>query len=317
MSLWTSLFRSSQTIPSRLYSYDPLKTLWSLTTSPPSSEPPTQFSIISWNIDFAAPLVVRRFQTALTHLEKILSPHISSPPPPPTIILLQEVHTSCFQPLLSNPFIREFYQLSNISSRQSYSTLTLVPNSLAAMVSSVLRTPFPVTRMERDCVYVDLDIPSPESAAKPKFMRLRIANTHLESLRGFGDTARPKQLKFISKLLTAPEIDGGLVAGDMNCISPSDHNLPEQVGLSDVWLTVKNKESGTDGDAEEGHTWGYQPKSKFPAGRLDKILTVGKIDAVEIQRVGVGLRVDGSQDRSKDTWVSDHYGLLAKIVLRP
>ncbi|KAJ6589925.1 Endonuclease/exonuclease/phosphatase [Mycena vulgaris] len=338
MTLWstlrTALFRHSW-MPSKptttkslakpeankLYRYDTRKSLWAPITSAVASAAapyPTDaslFSLLSWNVDFAAPLVVRRFQAALSHLEHLLSSHSGSPLPPPTIILLQEMHTSCFQPLLTNPFIRESYQVTNISSRHSYSTLTLVPHSLAALVSSVSRIPFAETRMQRDCLYVDLDVPvfgTPE----PQTLRLRIANTHLESLSGFGDTARPKQLDFVSKLLTASEVDGGLVAGDMNSISPSDQDLPEQVGLSDAWLaTMDKKESdvaGTDDTGEaEGHTWGYQPKCEYPPRRLDKILTVGKLNAVEIQRVAVGLQVEG-----RDIWVSDHYGLLTKILLQ-
>ncbi|KAF7362294.1 hypothetical protein MVEN_00576000 [Mycena venus] len=276
------------------------------------------FSLLSWNVDFAAPLVVRRFQTALSHLEELLSPHLV-PPPPPTIILLQEVHTSCFQTLLKNEFIREFYQITNISSPQSYSTVTLVPNPLASLVSSVSRISFAEwTRMQRDCLYVDLDIPLPQKdGAEPKALRLRIANTHLESLNGFGDRARPKQLEVISDRLKASEVDGGLVAGDMNPISSSDENLPEQVGLTDAWLAASSQ-PGTKGvneeeieEASSGHTWGYQPKCGYPPRRLDKILTVGKMEAVDIKRIGVGLKLE-----DRDAWVSDHYGLLAKIILK-
>ncbi|KAJ6491799.1 Endonuclease/exonuclease/phosphatase [Mycena vitilis] len=336
---WTTLFRQSL-MPSKtaaskksaakeslnsLYYYDARigKRRWVPTTTGASeSFQPTEApcSLLSWNVDFSAPLVVRRFQAVLTHLEQLLSPHLASPPLGPTIILLQEIHNSCFQSLLTNAFIREFYKLTNITSRQSYSTVTLVPKSLAALVSSVSRIPFPETRMQRDCLYVDLDILLPESTSKTKVLRLRIANTHLESLSGFGDTARPKQLAVIGKLLTADKVDGGLVAGDMNCISPSDQNTPEEVGLTDAWLgTARPTESGAEdlvdeadtGEAE-GHTWGYQPKCEYPPRRLDKILTVGKLKAVDIQRVGVGLKLE-----DRDAWVSDHYGLLAKIVVSP
>ncbi|KAJ7686566.1 Endonuclease/exonuclease/phosphatase [Mycena rosella] len=300
-----------------LYSYDARKSLWCPTseasgTSSDYHPNAPLFSLVSWNVDFAAPLVVRRFQAALSHLEQLLS---STPPPPPTIVLLQEVHSSCFKPLLSNAFIRKFYQVTNISSPHSYSTITLVPHSLASLVSSVSRIPFAETRMQRDCLYFDLAVPMSGGPA-PKTLRFRIANTHLESLSGFGDRARPKQLEAISTLLTASGVDGGLVAGDMNSISPSDQNLPEEVGLSDAWLAtgaVKNTETGETGDTgeAEGHTWGYQPRCQYPPRRLDKILTVGKLEAVELQRVGVGLKVEGRATM----WVSDHYSLFAKISL--
>ncbi|KAJ7099536.1 Endonuclease/exonuclease/phosphatase [Mycena belliarum] len=318
--------RKSLVKPTRLklFSFDPRKNVWSPvpTANVPymsSHHPNTCFlSLISWNVDFAAPLLVRRFQAALSHLEQLISSESrsTSPPPPPTIILLQEVDASCFTALLSNTFIRASYQVSNISSPQSYSTLTLVPHALAPLVSAVSRVPFAETRMQRDCLYLDLDIPlsDADALAPKKTFRIRIANTHLESLNGFGDKARPKQLDAVAKLLSAPDVDGGLVAGDMNCISPSDRDLPAQVGLSDAWLpadAAKAMESGADETGEaEGHTWGYQPRCEYPPQRLDKILTVGKIEAIGIQRVGVGLQV---QVEGRDVWVSDHYGLLAQI----
>ncbi|KAJ7772055.1 Endonuclease/exonuclease/phosphatase [Mycena maculata] len=310
--------------PSTLYRFDASKRSWSLerieteaSVSVSFSDPDALFSIVSWNVDFAAPFVLRRFQSALSHLEKLLSPHLDSPPPS-TIILLQEVHSSCFQPLLSNAFIREFYQVTDIA-RHSYSTVTLVPRTLASLISFVSRVPFTSnTKMHRDCLYVDFDIPlPPHPDSEPKKIRLRIANTHLESLNGFGDTARPKQLGAIAKLLTASGIDGGLVAGDMNSISPSDLDLPERLDLTDAWLVgLQNTDSNqgvdeTETGESEGHTWGYQPRCEFPPRRLDKILTKGKIGATGIQRVGVGLKVEGT-----DIWVSDHYGLAAKIIVQ-
>ncbi|KAJ7270053.1 Endonuclease/exonuclease/phosphatase [Mycena haematopus] len=328
MSLWSALFRRSSTPPNlspltqlpvqmpanKLYYYDG-KRSWipGISALESTSHSPNEpISLLSWNVDFAAPLVIRRFETALSHLESLLYPRRASPPPP-TIILFQEVHTSCFQTLLTNAFIREFYQITNLSSPHTYSTVTLVPNSVASLVSSVSRISFTETRMHRDCLYVDFDIPLPIKNAEPKILRLRIANTHLESLDGFGDSARPKQLQHISDLLTTTGVDGGVVAGDMNAISPSDRNLPEQVGLSDAWLanTVQDGDETDIGEAQ-GHTWGYQPKCRYPPSRLDKILTVGKVEAVDIERVGVGLKV-----KDRDAWVSDHYGLLTKIILRP
>ncbi|KAJ7350591.1 Endonuclease/exonuclease/phosphatase [Mycena albidolilacea] len=266
-----------------------------------------ELSLLTWNVDFAAPLVVRRFQTALSHLEKLVSPHLTSPPPPPTIILLQEVHTSCFKTLFTNTFIYEFAQITNLFSARSYSTLSLMPNSLASLVFSVSRVLlFTETRMQSDCLVVRRPRYSAAPNGRGAESKNIIVNTHLEPLNVFGNRARPKQLEVISRLLTTSEVDAGLVAGDMNAISPSDRNLPEEVGLSDAWFASTARP--TDG----GHTWGYQPKGAYPPNRLDKILTVGKMVAVDIERVDVELKVEG-----RDAWVSDHFGLLAKIVLRP
>ncbi|KAF8146887.1 Endonuclease/exonuclease/phosphatase [Mycena galopus ATCC 62051] len=291
----TAFFRSN-----KLYHYVGFPTSLQCTDQP--------ISLLSWNVDFAAPLPIQ----------------LLSPLSTPTIILLQEVHSSCFETLLRSTFIRDFYQITNISSPQSYSTLTLVPKSLAPLVSSTSRIRFTETRMQRDCLYVDLDIPlPPKESARRKVLRIRIANTHLESLNGFGDTARPKQLEVISSLLKATEVDGGLVAGDMNAISPSDQNLHEEVGLSDAWLACTSVDELDTGEAE-GHTWGYQPKGQYPPRRLDKILTVGKVEVIDIERVAVGLKVKNGDTKARNTdgededvWVSDHYGLLGKIIIRP
>ncbi|CAK5277564.1 unnamed protein product, partial [Mycena citricolor] len=277
------------------------------------AESPPRLSLLSWNIDFAGSLLITRFKAALDHLESLLS----QPSAQPTVILLQEVDQDCFAPLLAHDFIRTRYHVTNDASPQSYSTLTLVPNPLAAYVSAVTRVPFArgsETRMSRDCLYVDLDLHLPHAEEPSALFRLRIANTHLESLRGFGDAARPKQLAKIAKLLTAPGIDGGVVAGDMNCIAPTDQDLAEKVGLADAWVKKEGDESNAEGDdtgEADGHTWGYQPKNRFPPRRMDKVLFAGNVSATIVQRVGVGLRVERYKN---PVWVSDHYGLLASLA---
>jgi tyrosyl-DNA phosphodiesterase 2 len=82
----------------------------------------------------------------------------------------------------------------------------------------------------------------------------------------------------------------------MNAISPSDVGLSEQLGLSDAWINRAGKADQGDGsvrqeDEELGHTWGYQPPSVFPPGRLDKILFIGDLKVDDVQRVGVGLNL--------------------------
>ncbi|KAJ7188751.1 Endonuclease/exonuclease/phosphatase [Mycena filopes] len=288
-------------------------------TTPGPLPPHAKFLLVSWNVDFAASLQIPRFRAALDHLERRLSPHFVSPPPPPAIILLQEVYKACFATLLENAFIREFYHVTNVASEFRYSTVTLVPKALAGLVSAAERVSFTreLTRMERDCVYVELEVPLPA-----RVVRLRVANAHLESLTGFGDRARPKQLKLMADLLTARGVDGGLVAGDMNCISESDQGLPERLGLMDAWTSVRP----TEVDGADDHTWGYQPRGQFPPRRMDKVLTVGALNATDIERVGVGLKLkdepkkieneeDEDSDEEDGVWVSDHYGLLATIVL--
>jgi len=59
-------------------------------------------------------------------------------------------------------------------------------------------------------------------------------------------------------------------------------------------------------------TWGYQPTSRFPPGRLDRILYAKSdaFDVKDVRRVAVMLRMaDGN-------WVSDHTGLMCLVETR-
>lgn len=147
--------------------------------------------------------------------------------------------------------------------------------------------------------------------------KIRIANTHLESLAGYGDIARPQQLGSIAQHLYDPFVQGGLVAGDLNPISPSDADLAQLFVLKDAWLVMHPLPSllgptATDHDLSEqaGYTWGYQPPShQFAPSRLDRVLYRGALRVNKIERIGVGLRL-----RSRE-WASDHVGLLATMTV--
>jgi tyrosyl-DNA phosphodiesterase 2 len=305
---------------------------------------PSTFAILIWNIDFSRDLAVHRPKTVLNHIQNILTPGPNTPLPPPTLILIQEFSTLCFQALLSHPFVRTTYDVTDISSsawpRQGrYGTVTLIPKSISSNLS-VFRTPFPNSKMGRDALYVDFEFSQPGSDptdSEPRTIIIRVANTHLESLPGHGDVARPVQLRSVSQQLTCSSIHGGIVCGDMNAISPSDFDLPEQFGLSDAWdhnmmppvetpsVSEGEPESGSpptnqEASQADGHTWGYQPRSRYSPGRLDKILFVGGLRVEEVKRVGVGLeykRPPGLQlgPKGRKIWASDHYGLLARFTV--
>jgi tyrosyl-DNA phosphodiesterase 2 len=134
---------------------------------------------------------------------------------------------------------------------------------------------------------------------------LRVINTHLESLP-VGTPRRITQMGVIARLLKEDaRILGGIACGDMNAIVPSDASLPEQNGLSDAWEYHKR-----DGEEEEGAT--YQPVTRYPPGRLDKILYTESdaFDVRDVRRIAVGLKMPGGE------WVSDHYGLACHVGVR-
>jgi tyrosyl-DNA phosphodiesterase 2 len=319
-------------------SYDKKKSAWLPHKRDSSVLQPLEsrsIGVLTWNIEMSTPQPSLRLSEILIYIENLLVPSPNSSSRSPTIILIQELDYTCFSSLLSNKFVRGMYAITDTSPKSwrgySYGTVTLVPKTLAGYVASVFRTPFgfkppiPSTVMGRDALYVDLEIPSPQqdlsdpSIEKLSHIRIRIANTHLESLDGHGDRARPVQLRSISEYISCDGIKGGIVGGDMNPISAPDFNLVEEVGLTDAWKDKMGYKVEQDiwQEGAEGHTWGYQPPCYYPPRRMDKILFLGdflKVD--DMERIGVGLESKSEPDYgSSASWVSDHYGLLAKFTL--
>ncbi|KXN93247.1 hypothetical protein AN958_00171, partial [Leucoagaricus sp. SymC.cos] len=277
----------------------------------------SKFQIITWNIDFSTPYIHERTVGILNCIQNYLlstnaqTPGLNTIPP---IILLQEVDSSAFPALVTHPFIQNNYDLTDISARNfesDYGTITCVPHALTPFVTAITRIPFENSAMGRDALTLDLDLPHFPNfrrsfPCQPVISRIRICNTHLESLRGHGDRARPEQLRVVSQLLFC--VDGGLVVGDMNCIAPTDHEVPSRLGLIDAWEVLHPQDP-----PEVGYTWGYQPPRKWycPA-RLDKVLYSGELRPVSIERFGIGQTI--GYDREY-IWLSDHYGLVAEFLV--
>ena len=153
--------------------------------------------------------------------------------------------------------------------------------------------------MNRNALLIDIKLTAPVTS---RAVTLRVGNTHLESLPTPGTAMRPVQLGLVANILMEEDLFGGIVGGDMNAISPSDVGLPEKVGLMDAYEGEDN---------EDSYTWGYQPPSDFPPGRLDKFLAApgagGCYMIDKPQRVGSALKTDKGQ------WVSDHTGLVTTV----
>ena len=82
----------------------------------------------------------------------------------------------------------------------------------------------------------------------------------------------------------------------MNMIGPADQNIHVVAGLQDAC-----------GDAS-AVTWGFQPPSRFPPGRLDRIFYVGdELVVGEVRVIGKGLKTKVGK------WASDHYGLVTSV----
>ena len=302
-----------------------------------SLAPIETFALITWNVDFMESHIDRRIDAALAYLERVVVPKNDHP----TVVLLQEFDWEAFPFLLNRPFIQDNYALTDISSESwiytesGYGTVTLVPLTMLTSVRRVHRIGMPNTTMYRDALYVELVV-APERT-------LRIANVHLESLRGRSDAARIKQLEAVRAFIDSDAVYAAVVAGDMNPIGPNDASLPARLNFRDAWVECRgnpvrstNVEGKGNMDIDtsvqedpESHTWGYQPTTRFPPRRMDKILLAGAAKAKSVEIVGKGLTIDVPYEESSETeeefeldqedlikWVSDHCAVLATVSIQ-
>lgn len=122
-------------------------------------------------------------------------------------------------------------------------------------------------------------------------------NTHLESMAA-GERLRPGQLKDMAYLLREDDVEGGVIAGDMNAIDDTDRMLGRELGLQDAY-------TGADSDPE-GFTC---LENEHPPGRLDRIyyLPQRRYAVDEPRLFGAGVTVTTKED--EDHSLSDHCGL--------
>ena len=305
------------TTPRSLYAYDASTDRFEPTPSSSATtvtaKPLTSLRILTWNVDYAAPHPAGRILALIAYLSTFI--------PIPDILLLQETHPAALGQLLENSWIRLNYAATDTSlpaHSQKYGTVTFLNLELAPAAKCAFRLPFKKSVMGRDALFLDLRIVRPPNAAMHGSLGgiLRIGNTHLESLAGWGEQARRVQLQEVMTALRMTGVFAGLVAGDTNAICASDVHLPKECAAADLWLMQADGiESGMDGS---GDTWGFQPPCEFPPGRLDKILVARKEGGAggAIMLVGEGVRVVGKDLRTKDgEWVSDHCGLMADVCL--
>ncbi|KZT12661.1 uncharacterized protein LAESUDRAFT_689359 [Laetiporus sulphureus 93-53] len=282
---------------------------------------PTSLRLLTWNVNFFQPNAEERLSCALAHISRHLSipPDstteipVGTPTPFPCCILLQEISVKMFSALLSYKWIREHFFIipghPEDWPSSKYGTVTLVSHSVPLLDAQSLEFGNSITG--RTALLVDVLVGRSDTRAEyggsahetsaPAV--LRIGNLHLESMSQ-GSSKRPAQLEAAGRLLRNPSVVAGILAGDMNSISPSDADIHRLAGLEDAY------EGGEDDVL--GHTWGYQSERRSKRSRLDKIFYTANtpIWIEDPQRVGVGLKTKRGQ------WVSDHYGLITTVRLK-
>lgn len=131
---------------------------WDVSPPLPSPEPVAPGSllrIVSWNLDAKPPGRAARASAAISHLEDVFGD-----PPPPLVIMLQDVHTHSLSSMLSHPWIRDHFAISEINQpcrtkwARNRFTLFLVSRGLQAR--TWFRMPFTRSRAGRDILVVDL-----------------------------------------------------------------------------------------------------------------------------------------------------------------
>lgn len=274
------------------------------------SDHPSSLVLVTWNLDFQTPHLKERMTVALRHLETYVFKCDDGQEPVACCIMFQEVHEDALPHLLEDDWVRKHFVVTPISATkwpmQHYGNVTLISRTVAVSRASIMT--FGYSNMGRGAVVVDVKVTTPR-ANNPREITLRMINTHLESLPQ-GARMRPQQLAVLASLLRRKEeVRGGVIAGDMNAISPSDKGLPQELGLTDAWTFPSEHPSG--------FTWGFQDSCEFPPGRLDKILYVErkayKIDSPK--RIGVGLKAS-DETGALVAWASDHYGLITYLRVR-
>ena len=287
--------------------------------------PGSILKIVSWNLQWSTPDPARRVTAALDHLQDRFGTA-----PGPLVVMLQEVCQESLQALLENPWVQRNFNMTDSTPPRSihddvhgdsfvfkklyweakpYFTLMMLPKSLRIL--DCFRVPF-VSRMGRDALFVDIPISAGGQSISGRSVRL--CTTHLESLYG-NETHRSSQLATISKLIKETrakdhENIAGFVGGDMNAITPSEHNLhrTNEVDLRDVWEDIpaplvpvlKPFQKDMSFGQARGNTWGYQSKESSTRKRLDKFYYTGHLETVplsepqdvtgKIGRIGIGCK---------------------------
>ena len=264
--------------------------------------------LFSWNIDILIPFTEPRMFAALNYLSTLVS---TVPVSQPIVIFLQEMGISDLTQIQAAPWIRERFYITDMSSaffgNEFYGTTTLVDRRLK--IVNVFRVPFE-SKFERDGFFVDLQLDGSSQV-------LRLCNVHLESLVA-DPPLRPKQLALAAEYMHQDVVYASVLAGDCNAIQPFDRTLHTDNGLRDAYLELGGQE-----DSEDGYTWGYQVpeklSKKFGPSRMDKVMFCGNMTIKNLQRIGVGIKVEDEQTRKEMVdagqveFVTDHYGLMAEM----
>ncbi|THC92098.1 hypothetical protein EYZ11_008424 [Aspergillus tanneri] len=268
--------------------------------------------LTTWNIDFQAPCKTERMNAALSYLSKLHGDTTTNTTNTPSMIFLQEMVSSDLVLIQEKQWIRDRFfitDLSDVNWGARYGTTTLIDKRLD--VQRVFRVLYSPSRMQRDALFVDIniDIQPTESTSSNENRIIRLGNTHLESLVS-RPPLRPMQLR----------------RAGHECICVGGSYRP-----GGMWtFRCVSRARGYEG-TEEGFTWGQQlsdrMKEKFGCSRMDKVLFCGGLEVKSLERIGAEQKIwidypqesdsESSSETGEEMWVTDHLGLQVEFRILP
>lgn len=277
----------------------------------------TSLAVYTWNIDAMLPFPEKRMEGGLAHLEELSKP-LFSDSATAVVVFLQECVRSDLDTIAQNQWVRERFYVTDVDDAHwasgAYGTTTLVDRRLD--LSSCFRVHYSMTNMERDGLFVDVDVSG---------KTIRLCNTHLESMVPV-PPLRPPQMKLLAEHLHSDKVSAAVVAGDFNAVQPEDETLHTDNNLKDAYLEL----GGQEASADEGYTWGQQAhpalRERFGCSRMDKVFYRGEggFKLQSLERFGDDVVVGASDKAESDgilalgfpkAWITDHLGLKAVFTV--
>ncbi|KAK4574398.1 hypothetical protein LTR86_002160 [Recurvomyces mirabilis] len=292
------------------------ETKWQQVTTEPihtNQDAPKLIALYSWNIDFMLPYPDSRMRAGLRHLERLIAKQPSSAV---IIIYLNECVESDLRLMATDPWVQKTFAITDLDNTNwqsgHYGTTTLIDRRLP--VQSCFRVHYAKSNMERDGLFVDVAF----RAGKP----IRFCNTHAESLAN-EPAFRPPQIALCAEYMHSPDVQGAILAGDLNAIQDFDKHLHTDNNLQDAYLEM----GGSEDDAENGHTWGQQAataqRMRFGTTRMDKVFYCGGVTCKSFDRFGQDIEVEDKKEREaivklgfKKPWITDHLGVMATFEVQ-
>ncbi|KAM7205979.1 hypothetical protein V8F33_000809 [Rhypophila sp. PSN 637] len=337
--------------------YDERSSDW-VSASPRREETPTTLradeviKVVSWNLKGWPDVgTTARTAAAMSHIRDRFG---SSPGH--LAIMLQEVTPSVIQALKNHAWVQKNFIISHIclpitaAVNRRYCNMMVLSRTLP--VEDIFRVPFNATTFCRDTLVADLRVAPRAGTTNPQQQDLlRVCTTHLSPRSPDPDPAlyRLSQLQQVAEILRGKihppdtkeknqNVIGGIVAGDMACKTPSEHEFHKtpEVDLKDVWDDMPRPPAPHTGKRDptlgryRGHTFGYQsnPAHNPYHARHDKFFYTGLIETVPLVneaedivgkfgRLGLGLkteaevwerRAEGEDRKNEKVSVSSYVG---------